>query len=66
MYKPKKYNTSIVIEGRKNYHNFTKWLMINNIIYTTIEVELMNKYQFNLEDISYKQYVYIRRLKKIL
>ena len=40
--------------------------MINNIIYTTIEVELMNKYQFNLEDISYKQYVYIRRLKKIL
>ena len=40
--------------------------MINNIIYTTIELELMNKYQFNLEDISYKQYVYIRRLKKIL
>ena len=40
--------------------------MMNNIIYTTIEVELMNKYQFNLEDINYKQYVYIRRLKKIL
>ena len=62
----RKQYTSIVIEGRKNYHNFTKWLMINNIIYTTIEVELMKKYQFNLEDINYKQYVYIRRLKKIL
>ena len=36
MYKPKKYNTTIIIEGRKNYHNFIKWLMINNIIYTTI------------------------------
>ena len=51
MYKPKKYNTTIIIEGRKNYHNLIKWLMINNIIYTTIELELMNKYQFNLEDI---------------
>ena len=66
MYKPKKYNTSIIIEGRNNYHNFIKWLMINNIIYTTIEIDLMKKYQFNLENISYKQYVYIRRLKKIL
>ena len=62
----KTYDINITVEGLDTYNNLRRWIKLNEVICTTTELKLLDTYQLEFEDLTYKQYVFIRRLAKIL
>lgn len=65
MYQKKVYDISIKV-NKEVKDLIVKKCMLKSLEYSTLELSLLETYEVNIYNISYKDFVFFRRIKKIV
>ena len=65
MYQKKRYDISIKV-NKDMKDLIVKKCMLKSLEYSTLELSLLETYSVEIFNISYKDYVFFRRLKKVV
>ena len=65
MYQKKRYNIEIKV-NKEMKDLLIKKCMLKSLEYSTLELSLLETYLIQIYNVSYKDYVFFRRLKKVV